>query len=963
MQKGFFETPQLIKNARKGAALAMLFFIAQGLVLGQNPEWQDGNPLFTRIDSSRSVVVDSTIRLSSINTTDTNSETMVQILQGGLGHIDTVNLGAVQNPLDFNKVPIPNTDIFLVTDAFSRKVYTINSVTKKVVSTFGSDFVDDPDYLLAPVKARAFDGSPANTFDGMLVTDGGNDKVLMFNYVDGSLVWTFEQGLNEPAAAITIIDSSRVIICDKGNSRIIFLSLQADSAVFFKSGGEAILAEPVDVEYRPGELLVTDKARHVVYILDENDFSVKQQFGEDNVPSIDVTHLREPVDAQFLNNGNVLIADAGNNRVIEVNMAQQQIVWEFTPRVNKMFSATRLDNDEMLVISDRDVLVLGYKTRNYILGKERGLGRAVNFDSLTFNAVIEDGTNLRFQIRTATILADLEAAEWIGPIGPDSWYENNYLINPLHDGDRFYQVRAELQTDNPLRTVRLNSLNLHYHYFDTENVGRALTTVIADTTASSITNWQKISGTTILPPNPADRDEISLVINVIDADTGDRVHSFSVSDQESSFENVLTNISALATVNRIRLEALFNTNNTSVSPILEDWAVDWESVESSPSTIKFVDSQNVRDVEVVRLKSDTDNGEPNAIFVSLTDANLGRRNIAKFKVELHALQSGDTDSLELNRLGGSPEYFSVSGIPGFIRQAIGTNNGVMELHDRDILIVRYTDPVDPSDISADSILVVERTRAVLTVETQTGPVTENQKIRTIDSLYLHITNENDHDLSPARDSIFAEIIDARTNDLETITLFEVPNTSGGTVYSTGEFYSLQGINIVTGQAARRENGRLETLAGNQFVAQYLDLDTAIVFLDMIGTPVGGEPVEGPGAINLKFAPNPYKVSSGETMRMRIEAYTGSLSLHKIEIYNLAGEPVRVINAGDLNLDRGPNISKETRSTTQGRWWDFTNDSGVQVGSGTYFARLVGSFTDELGQTERVTFLRKFVIVR
>ncbi|KAA3619453.1 MAG: hypothetical protein DWQ05_01660 [Calditrichaeota bacterium] len=964
MRRGFILIQQMISMVHYWATIGLLALIIHGSAHAwQTPKWQDGIPQFTRIDSSQSVIFDSTITLQSVITTNVNSQTMTQILLGGLGRIDTVILDGVQNPLDFNKVPIPNTDIFLVTDAFSRKVYTINSSTKKIVSTFGSENVQDPDYLLAPVKARAYDGSNQGTFNGMLVTDAGNDKVLMFNYLDGTLVWTYDTNLNEPSAAITVIDSSQVIICDKGNSRIVFLAMLANSAVFLKSGGESVLSEPVDIEYQAGQLLVTDKVRHAVYVMDANDFSIIQQFGVDNELGADATHLSSPIDAQFLPNGNVLIADAGNKRIIEVDMARNLIVWEFLPRVNKILSATRLANDEMLSISDRDVLVLGYKTKQYILGKERGLGRAVDFDSLSFSANIEDGTSIRYQMRTAIVLADLEGADWIGPTGEDSWYETEFELNSVHDGDRFYQIRAELTTNSPLRTAVLNSLTLHYHYFNTERDGRVLSAIIADTSASTITNWQKISGRTILPINPTDRKEISLVINVINANTGARVHSFSVSDQESTFEEILTDVSALATVNRIRLEGIFNTNNTSVAPILDDWAVDWVSVQSSPSSIKFVDIQNINDVDVVRLKTDSNNGEPNSIFVSLTDLNLAQRSIPRIKVALNALQSGDSDSLELSRQGASAEYFSISGMSGFIRQTAGTNNGVLEMHDRDTLIVRYVDPIDPSDISQDSILIVERTRAILTVETQTGPVEANQDIRTIDSLYLHITNERDHDLSPARDSIFAQIIDTRTNDLETIKLLEIPNSGSSTIFSTGEFYSPKGINITTGQAARIENGRLETLAGNQFVAQYLDLDTAIVFLNMVGTPIGEPAVEGEGAINLLLAPNPYKVSSGETMRLRIEAYTGSLTLEKIEIYNLAGESVKTINASEFNLDRGPSISIKTRSTTQGQWWDFTNKYGEQVGSGTYFARLIGEFTDELGQKEDVTFLRKFVIVR
>ncbi|KAA3657459.1 MAG: hypothetical protein DWQ10_13220 [Calditrichaeota bacterium] len=467
-----------------------------------------------------------------------------------------------------------------------------------------------------------------------------------------------------------------------------------------------------------------------------------------------------------------------------------------------------------------------------------------------------------------------------------------------------------------------------------------------------------------MPGNAADRDEISLEIFIVNADNGERVHDFRVGNQDTSFTEVLSNIPALATASRIRLEAIFNTNNTAVAPVLKQWSVDWVTEASLSSSIRFVDKQGVDDVDVVRLNTDIVAGESNSIFVLLQDENLAQRSIPRIKVGLHALQSGDVDSLQLNRNGISNEYITSAGMPGVIRETAGTNNGLLELHNGDTLVVRYVDPIDPSDISIDSVLVVQRTRAVLTVETQDGPVDEDQLIRTLDSLYLYVTNESDHDLSPAQDSIFADVYDNVTKDQETIILYEEPDTEGGNIYQTGEFRSRTALGIVINQGARFENGRLETAAGNIITAEYFDIDTATVFLRMVGPDPGEEVVGGPGAFNLLFAPNPYKSNSGEVMRMRIEAYTGSLTVEKIEIYNLAGELVNTINVSDINMDRGTRISSKTRSTSQGIWWNFSDQHGNQVSSGTYFARLVGRFTDELTmQTEDVTFLRKFVIVR
>lgn len=58
------------------------------------------------------------------------------------------------------------------------------------------------------------------------------------------------------------------------------------------------------------------------------------------------TNLNNPVDAERLPSGNTLIADAGHNRVIEVNRSKE-IVWVYP--VNLPLSARRLANDNTLI--------------------------------------------------------------------------------------------------------------------------------------------------------------------------------------------------------------------------------------------------------------------------------------------------------------------------------------------------------------------------------------------------------------------------------------------------------------------------------------------------------------------------------------------------------------------------------------------------------------------------------------
>jgi hypothetical protein len=84
------------------------------------------------------------------------------------------------------------------------------------------------------------------------------------------------------------------------------------------------------------------------------------QFGTTGEKGTDSSHLDDPHGAEWLPNGNVLIADSFNNRVIEVN-SYGNIVWQYgngvagsgANRLYHPYDAKRLENDNTL-IADRD---------------------------------------------------------------------------------------------------------------------------------------------------------------------------------------------------------------------------------------------------------------------------------------------------------------------------------------------------------------------------------------------------------------------------------------------------------------------------------------------------------------------------------------------------------------------------------------------------------------------------------
>lgn len=85
------------------------------------------------------------------------------------------------------------------------------------------------------------------------------------------------------------------------------------------------------------------------------------QYGTAGVTGSGFNQLNTPVQNTYLPNGDILITDQGNERVIEVNMAKQ-IVWQYgttgvagarANQLNNPNSAELLDNGDVLIADER----------------------------------------------------------------------------------------------------------------------------------------------------------------------------------------------------------------------------------------------------------------------------------------------------------------------------------------------------------------------------------------------------------------------------------------------------------------------------------------------------------------------------------------------------------------------------------------------------------------------------------
>lgn len=960
------------------ACIVIIEILTCGAVMGQQPvfnTWTDGDSTFAFVDAAktRRVEVDSMVRLTSTLATSSEVDSFLLQLSGIDAVFDQVNKAVV---VDVSGVE--GLGLYLVTDASDGRVFTIRSDGVEVTEIRGDP--GTPEELLGPSAARAF-RDPIDI--KILVTDRGSNRVLRFDLTTKSLEYVYppsEQGfeqLNEPAAAVPVPGRPEIVICDTRNNRILLIDT-ATSATVWTVGpaipGDVTLNDPVDVEWTgvsEDEILITDRGNHRVLRFNQTNGAVVWQFGKTGIAALTDSTLNRPTDAQLLANGNVLIADAGNERLIEVDQ-EGRIVRPFLQTLPDLRSAFRLDDGRTLVISDNELIRLGFSTQIVESGIGTGklnlvhdLRRQASFETLRWQLLEQPaGTGVRFQLRSAVDFADLAIAEFVGPTGPGSYYTTSpAAINPVHNGSRFYDFRVELSTNSFLETPVLDQVSLDYRFFRSDSTGVITSSLIQDSSDVIISRWEVLTFNTVIPGDPTVRDDVPLVINILEAGTDRRLVTLTANQNTSENNINLAQFDVLRNEQALRLQAVLQTNNSSVSPVLDDWSISWRRTVPENASISFTDNLGLP-TEVVRTDSLATLGEnpPRNVFIALIDQNiLAVRDTVT--VTVSAALSGDIQMVTLERQGTGIYSFPV-GIPAVITNTATAANNRLEVFDRDTLIVRYVDPFSPEDTATDRALVLEFTSGRLQVENHTGFVfTGNEEVTFSDSLYLRISDETDRDFSSAQDTIFASLLDRDTNDSDQVMLVEVPDAGGR--FTTGNFFSVRGIPLFSAQNGIRNDGRLQTLPNNEIIARYVDNVTLEVPLQVEPDTTDGDGVSGPGAFNFQIAPNPYRSGSSAMLRMRMEANSGSLRLIKVEIYNVGGERVRTLDGATLLMDRGIDIPRQNRSTSRTQWWDLRSgsSSGPLVSSGTYWARFSAVFTGESGTPEDVTSLRKFIVIQ
>jgi len=165
-------------------------------------------------------------------------------------------------------------------------------------------------------------------------------------------------------------DDSRVMLVDRDGT------VEWVYGTFGVTGSDTNqLNFPVQSTYlRSGNVLITDQGNQRVIEVDRSNNSIVLQYGNTGVSGIADNFLSDPNSAELLTNRNVLIADEGNNRVIEVDRSSNTVVntWTIGGTASEPAFASKLSNGNILIsdggnnrvveVDSNDAIVWTYTT-------------------------------------------------------------------------------------------------------------------------------------------------------------------------------------------------------------------------------------------------------------------------------------------------------------------------------------------------------------------------------------------------------------------------------------------------------------------------------------------------------------------------------------------------------------------------------------------------------------------------
>jgi outer membrane protein assembly factor BamB len=179
-----------------------------------------------------------------------------------------------------------------------------------------------PNQLSAPVQAAFLSGFPHHPGFHVIITDQGNQRIIVVNLLHGDIVWQYgttgvsgngPNQLNNPNSA-ELLENGHILIADESNNRVIEVTPAGNIVATFTAGG-TLNGTAFASRLPNGDTLISDALNNRIVEVDRHDNVVWQyvtNLGAGSNPN------PQPTRGVRLANGHTLISDQFNNRVIEV---------------------------------------------------------------------------------------------------------------------------------------------------------------------------------------------------------------------------------------------------------------------------------------------------------------------------------------------------------------------------------------------------------------------------------------------------------------------------------------------------------------------------------------------------------------------------------------------------------------------------------------------------------------------
>jgi outer membrane protein assembly factor BamB len=176
--------------------------------------------------------------------------------------------------------------------------------------------------LNTPVAAIFLSGFPGHPGFSVLITDQGNQRVILVNLFTKNIEWQYgttgvvgigPNQLNNPNSA-ELLENGHILIADELNNRVIEITPAGNIVNTFTVGG-ALNTAAFASRLPNGHTLITDSGNNRIVEVDATDHVTWQYVtntGANSNPN------PQPTRGVRLRNGNTLISDQFNNRVMEV---------------------------------------------------------------------------------------------------------------------------------------------------------------------------------------------------------------------------------------------------------------------------------------------------------------------------------------------------------------------------------------------------------------------------------------------------------------------------------------------------------------------------------------------------------------------------------------------------------------------------------------------------------------------